>query len=136
MCAKKGFIFTLDITFGIIIVFLLVIAGMFFVSQASPKNLSEYQMLRTGSNIVSVMDKQGLFAQPDYQVLQSHLDELVPGNYQMLLRLQGNFTTGNGTMEIGSEIPPKVSLISGQRVSVTDNWQYLRITYFIWGRQT
>ena len=132
---KQGFILTLDLAFGTIIIFILILAGIFFVSLSSKQHSSELQLARVGSDIVTVMEHKNLFLDPEHASLQSAMDSLLPSNIEMLLRLEGEFTSGNGTLEVGSELPRNKPIIAGQRVSLTSNEQYLKITYLIWPRR-
>ncbi len=132
---KKGFIFTLDLIVGMSILFTVVMITLFFVARGSEVTLAEHQFLRLGSDIVAVMDEQKMFDSLDHEAIERKMEELLPGQYEMLIRLQGNFTAGNGTIEVGGEIPAERLLISGRRAALTDDDTYLKVTYFMWGRR-
>lgn len=134
MTGKKGFVLTLDFILGMTILFTVIMVALLFVSRGSATTMAEHQLLRFGSDIVAVMDEQKLFDSLSHETIEQELQELLPGQYDMLIRLQGNFTVGNGTLEVGGDIPREGLLISGKRVALTGNSTYLLITYLMWGK--
>jgi len=92
--------------------------------------LSEYQLLVIGSDIVTLMDAEKAFDSLDYYLIRDRMQKLVPTNYEMLIRLEGNFST----VEVGGDIPQKRFMLAGRKVGLTDNDVFLKITYFIWMR--
>ena len=131
---KQGFIFTLDVALGMIVVFAIVIITLFFVSRGSEVSLGEYQLQLVGGDIVRVMDEHGTFDSLSHDPIQDEMSILLPESYDMLLRVEGSFPEGNGTIEVGGELPANRFIISGQRAALTSNGTYLLITYFVWGR--
>jgi len=132
---KKGFVFTLDVMVGMIVVFMVILISLFFVSRGSEAGLSEQYLLRVGSDILTVMDEQEVFDSLDHLTIEDEMNELLPGNYGMLIRLQGDFDAGNGTIEVGGEMPEQRLIVSGQRVALINDDTYLKITYFVWARE-
>lgn len=134
-CGNKGIIFSLDLMVGITIAFIVVAITLFFVSQGSSITLAEHQLIRFGSDIVTVMDQQEIFDTLDQEIIETEMKNLLPGNYDMLIRLQGNFSRANGTIEIGGEIPESRLTITGRKAALTGNGTYFKITYFVWARK-
>jgi len=132
---KNGFIFTLDIILGMIIVFIIIASTVFFISRSVESNLEKYQLLILGSDIVNILDEQKTFDSLDYNEIETEMEELLPPNYEMLLRLEGNFSTGNGTLEVGGNIPLEEDLFFGRRIAITSNNTFLEITYVLWSRE-
>ena len=132
---KKGFIFTLDVILGLVVIFGIIGTSIFFVSQGSQVSISEHQLLLVGSDIVNIMEEDGTLHSLDHNTIEYRMEEILPTNYEMLLRIEGNFQTGNGTLEVGGEIPEKRLIIAGQRISLTENNTYLKITHYTWGRK-
>ena len=132
MMTKQGFIFTLDLVLGTIIILATILLSLFLVSRGSEITISEHQLIRTGSDIVAVLDQQKAFDALDYTTIDTKMQQLLPGNAQMLLRIQGNFSIGNGTIEVGAELPDNQPIMTGQRAALTENNTYLSITYAIW----
>lgn len=132
---KDGFIFTFDLTLAIIIVFIVIIIGLFFVSRASSSSVSEHQMLRIGSDLITILDEEFAFDFLDHDYIEVAMQELLPANYQMLIRIEGDFPEGNGLIEVGGSIPEKRLTLSGQKVVLNKDDLYLKITYFVWLRE-
>ncbi|MBU0469855.1 MAG: hypothetical protein KKA62_05400 [Nanoarchaeota archaeon] len=133
--SRKGFIFSLDLVLGITIAFSVIFVAVFFVSQASSANLSDYQLLRIGSDVVVLLENEGVFESLDYAVIETELQKITPSNYEMLLRITGDFALGNGIIEVGGEIPDRRVVLAGKRVVLTSNDDLLTVTYFIWPRE-
>ena len=136
MRGHKGFVFTLDLLLGISVSLMLLLGTLFFIEKGSESSASTHYLLRLGSDIVKIMEKEGKLETLDYGIIEQAIAEILPANDDMLLRLQGNFSTGNGTIEVGGEIPQKRFVASGQRVALTKvEGTYLKITYFVWERE-
>lgn len=135
MREKKGFILTLDLIVGMAIFFTAVLISLFLVSRGSEVSIAEHHLLRVGSDVVAIMDEQKVFDSLDPSIIRDKMRELLPGNYEMLVGVQGNFDEGNGTIEVGNEIPQQRLMISGRRAALTNDNVYLKITYFIWTRE-
>jgi len=131
---KKGFVFTLDLILGFTIFFVALSISLFFVARGSEIAIGDYQLSLVGSDVVNLLENKNAFDSLDEETISNEMESLIPTSYDMLVRLQGNFSQGNGTIEIGSEIPSKRLLIAGQRVGVTSNDTYYKITYFTWPR--
>ena len=131
---KKGFVLTLDLILGMVIVFIILGASLFFIAKGSETTIAEHQLFRFGSDLVTVLDNQKVFDSFNHEFIGVEIEKLLPPHYQMLLRIEGNFSAGNGTIEVGGELPPQQSLISGKKVCITDGNEYFKITYYTWVR--
>jgi hypothetical protein len=130
---KKGFVLTFDLIMGITLVFIVIIFSTFFIIRSSETSLAQHSNLVSGADVVRILDQQKVFDSFDYGIIEQNMLDFLPGNLEMLLRLEGDFTPGNGTLEVGAELSNEAS--SGQRVGVTDNGKYFKITYFIWEKK-
>ncbi len=133
--SKKGFIFTLDIIVGIVVLFVFLGTSLFLVSRASDVSLSGQQVLETGSDITALLDRQQIISTLDASRITTEIARVLPPNYGMLLRIEGNFSAGNGIIEAGQEIPPATSVYSGRRIGLTPDGTYLKVTYLMWVKQ-
>ena len=95
---------------------------------------SDYQSLQIGSDIILVMDNAKAFDSLDYGRIEIEMEKLLPVNYNMLIRVEGDFSEGNGLIEVGGELPPQGTVMTGERAAITDDETLLKITYFIWVR--
>lgn len=126
----------LDLMLSLIVIFFILVAVVFFVTKASSTSIAEHQMARVGSDIVTVMDEQGMFrdlSNPD--LVAANIDTTVPRNYAMFLHLEGDFSVGNGLLEFGEEMPAKRAITTGRRAAVTNNTHLVIVTYYIWTRE-
>ena len=95
-------------------------------------NFSDYQSLQIGSDIVSIMDSTKVFDSLDYSKIEIEMEKLLPVNYDMLIRVEGDFSEGAGLIEVGGELPQRGSVMTGERVAITEDDTLLKITYFVW----
>ncbi len=133
--SKKGFVFSLDVALGMMVFFIVIGTSMYFMTRASESPLPSYQMLALGSDIVHILDEKETFDLFDPNAIETEMEKLLPTQYGMLIRVEGNITFGNGTLEAGLDVPPRVSILAGQRVALTNQERYMKITYFMWSRQ-
>ena len=129
---KKGFIFTLDLLLGVIIIFVLVGISAFFVTRGSESDLVEYQSLVLGSDIIDILDRQKTFDSLDHTTIETAMEDILPANYEMLIRIEGDFDPANGTIEVGGNLPQDRRIIFGRKVLLTENNIYLKVTYALW----
>ena len=134
MIGKKGFILTLDIAFGAVIALLAISVSLFFVTRGSATTLGEHQLARVGSDVMNVLDGQKVFDTLDHDYIETRMQQIMPIQADMLIRIEGNFTQGNGTIEVGGTLPYDKSVISGIRVAMKDDYTYMKLTAFVWRR--
>lgn len=132
MSSKKGFIFTLDVALGIIISLMVIAVSVYFMTRGSESSLPQYQLLTTGSDIITVLDKQNVFDALNPSTIENQMGILLPSRYGMLIRIQGNFSQSGGIIEAGDEIPLRVNTLTGRRIALIDPDTYIKITYFMW----
>jgi len=125
---KKGIIFTLDLLLAIMIIFIVLTASIFFISRGSAINLPDHQLQLIGSDIITIMDHQETFDSFNPTTIEESLEQLVPKNYQMAVRVQ----QGSNTIEANFPLPEDSSIISGMRVALSENDTYMKITYYVW----
>lgn len=130
MKTKKGFIFILDLVLAVIVFFVSLFAILFFFNAGGEITLSEHHLLLIGSDVVTVMDEEKIFDTLDYSTIKNRLIELVPPNYDMLVKVEGS-----STVEAGGSLPNKRTIVSGRRAALTDSNEYLKITYYVWVRR-
>ncbi len=129
---KKGFVFSLDLILGITIVVSIFFISLFYVSQAREDSISSYQLELIGADIVQILEKDLVFYSLDQETIELEMEKYIPSHYDMLIRIEGNFSAGNGTIEAGGELPEKQSIVSGRSAVLTEDGTYLKVTYFTW----
>ena len=130
---KKGFILTFDLLIGLILVFIVILFSVFFMARSSQFSLSEHNNILVGADVVRVLDQQKVFDSFDHSSIEQNMLNYLPGNLDMLIRMEGNFSTANGTIEVGADLSSEAS--SGQQVGITDDGVYFKVTYFIWEKE-
>ncbi|MDP2909321.1 MAG: hypothetical protein Q8N77_05950 [Nanoarchaeota archaeon] len=58
---KKGFILSLDAAIAVTIVFIFLTLSAYYVGKANEDPLTRLQMIRSGSDIIAVLDQKGAF---------------------------------------------------------------------------
>jgi hypothetical protein len=124
---RKGIILTLDFLLAMVITFIILAVAIGFFSSATA--LPSHQAQLIGSDIVTILENEGRFNVENSSMLEESIRTILPNNYQMALRIKQN----SSTIAVGS-IPGNVSVISGERVSLTSGGTYRHVTYFIWGK--
>ena len=132
---KKAYLFTFDLLMALTLSFSILLVSVFFLTKGSDTTASDYQSLQVGSDIVTILDQNKILDTFDYEQIEIELEKLLPANYEMLLRVEGDFTEGNGLIEVGGEIPENQPLVSGEKVGLTDSGTLLKITYFVWVKE-
>jgi len=132
---KKAYLFTFDLLMALTLSFSILLVSVFFLAKGSSTTASDYQALQTGSDIAAILDQNKVFDSLDYDNIEIEMEKLLPANYDILLRVEGDFTEGNGLIEIGGDIPINQPLVSGEKVGLTDSGTLLKITYFVWVKE-
>jgi len=132
---KKGFILTLDVTLGSTLALIAIAVSLFLVTRGSATTLGEHQLARIGSDMLMILDEQKVFDTFDHEYIETKIEQVLPIQADMLIRVEGNFTEGNGTIEVGGTLPYNRPIISSVRVAMTDDYEYMKLTAFVWGRR-
>ena len=131
---KKGFILTLDVVLGTTLALIAIAVSLFLVTRGSTSSLGDHQLARIGSDMLVVLDGQKAFDTFDHEYIETKINQILPSQVDMLIRIEGNFTAGNGTIEVGGTLPYDKPIISSVRIGMTDDYEYLKFTAFVWGR--
>src|SRR3989338_9638625 len=130
MMNKHAFILTLEIVLGSTLVFALIFASLFFLNRGT-SGVADSQLLLFGSDVITLLDNQNIFDSLDTTTIETAMQEVVPRNYALVMQLQGNLSQGNGTIEVGDEIPEKEAALVGRKAVLTENNTYIQITYWV-----
>ncbi len=123
---KKGQIFSIDVVIGAFLVGIIILAVIVNVGKkAAPESI---QTEKIGYDIITVLDYEGVLASLDETSIQTRMSELLPSQYDIRLRLSGNFNA----IEVGSPIIQRF-VASGKRafVNATDD-KYGIATFWVW----
>ncbi len=126
---NKGFIFTLDIAIATFLVIAFLAAGGYYISKGT-EPLPRLQMVRTGYDIIAVLDYSGALDSLDRDIINNELIEMLPPNYEMRLEING--THPSSIIIETSSIPEgKKFVAAGKRFFVSGNY-YETAKFYIW----
>lgn len=118
---NKGFILSLDISIATFVAFLLIIISVYYVGLANEETLSRLQLVRTGSDIIAIMDYEETIDNLDKIEIQDEMKKLLPPGYEMRIFINGTFPEQNLTAESTTEPPSKKFIMGGKRTFVIYN---------------
>ena len=123
-------IFTIDAIASLIIVITILVVSYFYILK-SVNELPNLESLRTGDDIVKLMEYDGTLKSLNPDLIKNKTYTLLPNKYDMLVRVSSN--TQN--ISIGGTQPNDRFIGGGERYSVITNQTtatYLTIRYWIW----
>lgn len=131
---KKGFVFTLDIAIGVLVVILLMTAAHRHMVNAESNRVSNIQMISVGSDIVAMLDYNEVLQTLNEKNIESEMNDLMPQNYDMLLKI----VVDDGTiLYIGDSVPGEQFVGSGKRffaINGGSSTKYAYVVYWVWTR--
>jgi hypothetical protein len=123
---KKSQVFTLDVFIGLMIALIILTFSLFYLIKASEERLSQMQLIKTGYDILAILDYQGILTQ-NSTVIENNTAILLPENMNMQIIVQTQTTS-----TITSTIPPeKGTIVSGSR-AVYINGIYGKAKFLAW----
>ena len=133
---KKAFVFTLDIAIAVLITILVMAAAHRNMANSEANRLSSVQMMAYGSDVVALLDHNGVLQTIDQGDIESGMNDLLPQNYDMLLKI----TYDDGTvLYAGDSVPRQQFVGTGKRffaIADEDSVKgYGNVIYWIWTRQ-
>lgn len=127
---NKGIVFSLDAAAALIIVLFILIVSNFYMYR-SVNELPNLEVIRTGHDIIAMMDYEGTLETLNANSIKTRMDALLPGKYDMLLKT----TSENQNISIGGTPPNDRFIGAGKRFSVVSNQEnatYLTTRFWIW----
>lgn len=123
---KKGQLFSIDVVIGAFLVGIIILAVI--VNIGKKADPADIQTEKTGYDIVTLLDYEGQLASLNSSSIENRMNETLPSQYGMRLRLTGNFAA----IEIGSPIIQRF-VAAGKRsfVNASDNKNGVA-TFWIW----
>lgn len=129
---KRGFIFSLDIAIAVSIVILLLVAAHKHMINSEEQKISNFQMVRTGSDILAVMDNEGTLSLFDINTLEEEISVLLPTQYRMVIKL---VSSDNVVLFAGGAVPHDRFVGTGKRFFIVGSGATLKFgkaEFFIW----
>lgn len=132
---KKGFILSLDAAIAVVIVFIFIAVSAYYVGKANEDPLTRLQMIRAGSDIITILDQSGTFENLTQTGISDEIKTILPPVYEMRLRVNGTFPQQILTVETTSETLEDKFVVSGERTlalyNETGNY-YATVKYWMW----
>ncbi len=126
----KGFIFSLDAAIALFIVFMVLIASLYYVTRKED-SLSNLQLVKTGYDIITILDNDGSLKTVDSATIEQNLNDLLPVNYHY--RLEINTTKSKYILlETSNEIPEDQFIGVGKRFFVANTNEFGIAKFWIW----
>lgn len=132
---KKGMILSLDAAVAIVLVFIFIAMSVYYAGKANDEPLSRLQMLRAGSDVMFLLDKENAFATLSQDDIAKRVSAILPAAYEMRLRINGTFPGNVFTVETSREDPAGKFIVSGERLVVISNSTgsyYGKARYWMW----
>lgn len=126
----KGFVLSLDVAIAVIVVITILIAANQYVNR-SDDSLAKLQMIRTGSDIIAILDRENILDTLNSGKIKEEKDAMLPVNYDMRIKINCKDVD---TLE---KVPSKDVVGSSERIFVTINQtdiNYCTGRFWIWLR--
>ncbi len=128
---KKAVMITTDSIIALTIVIVIIIVATNYAISSRDDVLPELQLVRTGNDILALLDNTGAFEDMDASEVQEEIYLLIPNHYEMKINVtlenEDSFET-NTTREM----PNDRFIGTGQRVVVLDNLRFGVAKFWIW----
>lgn len=130
---SKAFIFSLDVVIAIVVVMALLVVSTFYVAKAGSESVAKLQMIRVGSDVLALLDHTDSLDSLFVDFIEIDLNTILPANYHMRIKV---YCEGEGTLavETTDTYPSDRFIGVGERVFVTDTYDYCMASYNIWLR--
>ncbi len=104
---NKGFVLSLDASIAAFIAFILIVVSVYYVGLSNEETLSRLQLVRTGSDVVAILDYEETLSSLDKIKIQDEMKTLLPPGYQMRIMINGTFPQQSLIAESTTEPPSK-----------------------------
>lgn len=127
---NKAFIFSLDVIIGIMIVSSIFVASTFYIIKAGDESISKLQTIRTGYDVLALLDYQGTLDSLSVETIEIELNQLITINHHMRTKIK---CVGQNpiVVETTNMFPKDQFIGTGKRIFVTNN-NYCIADFSIW----
>lgn len=132
---NKGFIFTLDALFAVIIAVIAIAAASTYTRVSYGEPISRLQISRTGYDLLDIINQKGLWT--SQTAIETELSALLPANYAIIIREQCS-AAWNDLAKSNTETfdLPNKEIVTGEKVVVKKlaarSINYCRVRFYIW----
>ncbi|HLC98876.1 MAG TPA: hypothetical protein VJC00_02610 [Candidatus Nanoarchaeia archaeon] len=132
---KKAFVFSLDILIAVFIVILVMTSANRHMLNAEIDSVPNMQMVTAGSDIVALLDHEGILQTLDDDLIESEMNDLLPQNLNMMMKIAAD----DGTVLYLGDSPPEGRFVgSGMRFFTIKSagavTGYAYAVYWVWAR--
>ena len=131
--SRKGIILTIDSIVAITLVAIILITATNYIALSQEDILPELQLVRTGSDILTLLDNLDYFNGMNMTKLRENLDELLPPSYEMKINLT---IDGESNVTDSQDMPLDRFIGTGERVFVIND-EYIKFgiaRFWIWSK--
>lgn len=132
---RKGFILSLDAAVAILIAFIFIAVSTYYVAKANEDQFSRMQMMRQGSDIMAVLDRENVFETKSPEIIGMEISSMLPFAYEMRIRINGTFPEKIIIVETTNMTPENQFIVGGDRLLVISNASgstYATARYWMW----
>lgn len=91
----KGFVFTVDVAIGLVTVMAILAASSFYVLSSGKSGVNEIALKKTGSDIVAVLDYEGVLDTFNKTIIERNMSGMLPFNMNMSMIVRKYGADGN-----------------------------------------
>jgi len=128
LCGNRGFVLSLDALIATLVVILILVASAYYIHDLDDGSFSKLQMVRTGSDILVLLEHEGFLQTLDKDGIENELMVLLPINYDMRI----DVNCPSQSIQTSFLPPTKTMIVGGKRVLVRENLEYCTVRYWIW----
>lgn len=118
---SRGYILSLDILIAAFLAFILIIMSTYYTGLSSEEMLSRLQMVRTGNDILAVLDYRDTVDYLDKIKIQDEMKTMLPSGYEMRITINGTFPQQSLVAESTKDPPSERFTAGGRRTFVIYN---------------
>jgi hypothetical protein len=129
---KKGIVFTIDSIIAITLVTLILLTSTGYYVRSQENLLPGVQLVRTGNDLLNLLDITGGFENMNLNELREGLYLLLPATYDMKINI--TWQNGNSYETESEELPLDRFIGTGERLFVTDTLEFGIARFWIWSK--
>lgn len=126
---KRGQVLTFDAALATVLVVIVIAASAHYASVSAIEPAAVLQMVRTGHDVIAVLDAQGFFNRANVTELENELQNSTPVNYNIRLSVENETTSWYVT---NSSLPNETLTVSGIRPVVLRDTNFSIVRFWIW----
>ena len=128
---RKAFLFSIDALMAVTVLFLLLIASVYYITKGSEDPLTQPHTIRIGSDILALLDHQGALASLSAENISVELNTLLPVNHEMAVSIECS-NKYPLAVETSESVPQNRFIGAGRRVFLAKDLTPCIAGYQIW----